>query len=124
MERYWTLKYLEQNGITDLTATLIKDNLVRADSLPLVLPVLGAEGLPRGAHVRVHLGKVDEISLDVSGTVTERLDGPVDDVGDSSDESGEDEESLGTSLALAINLDEADVDAAPPAAEPVAAAGD
>jgi exoribonuclease II len=117
MERYWTLKHLEQNGITDLTATLIKDNLVRADALPLVLPVLGAEGLPRGAHVRVHLGKVDEISLEVSGTVIERLDGPADESSDSSDESGEDDDSLGTSLALAINLDEADGDTLPRAAD-------
>jgi exoribonuclease II len=125
MERYWTLKYLEQNGITDLTATLIKDNLVRADSLPLVLPVLGAEGLPRGAHVRVHLGQIDEISLEVSGTVTERLDLPVDDAGDGSDESGEDDDALGTPLALAINLDEADGDAGPRTADAaVAAAGD
>jgi exoribonuclease II len=116
MERYWTLKHLEQNGITDLTATLIKDNLVRADSLPLVLPVLGAEGLPRGAHVRVHLGQVDEISLDVSGTVIERLDLPVDETGnDGSDDSGEDDDSLGTSLALAINLD--DGEASPDATE-------
>jgi exoribonuclease II len=116
MERYWTLKHLEQNGITDLTATLIKDNLVRADSLPLVLPVLGAEGLPRGAHVRVHLGQIDEISLDVSGTVIERLDVPVDETGsDGSDDSGEDDDSLGTSLALAINLD--DGEASPDATE-------
>ena len=77
MERFWTLKHLEQAGITELTATLFKDNLVRADTLPLVLPVLGADGLPRGAHVRVRLGAIDEITLDVSGTVIERLDAPV-----------------------------------------------
>ncbi|MFY8018878.1 MAG: ribonuclease catalytic domain-containing protein, partial [Inhella sp.] len=35
MERYWTLQYLRQNAITELHATLIKDNLVRADTLPL-----------------------------------------------------------------------------------------
>jgi len=74
IERYWTLKYLEQNGITELTATAFKDNLVRADDLPLVLPALGAQGLPRGAKVRVKLGAIDEITLDISGTVTERLD--------------------------------------------------
>ncbi len=40
MERFWTLKYLEQEGITELEATLIKDvpngALARADTLPLV----------------------------------------------------------------------------------------
>ena len=47
---------------------------MRADDLPLVLPALGAMGLPRGARVRVRLGEIDEITLDISGTVIERLD--------------------------------------------------
>jgi hypothetical protein len=42
-----------------------------------VFPVLGAQGLTRGARLRVRLGEVDEIALDVSGTVIERLDDPV-----------------------------------------------
>ena len=74
IERYWTLKYLQQNEVTELTAGFMKDNLVRADELPLVLPAVGAQGLPRGARVRVKLGEVDHITLDVSGTVIERLD--------------------------------------------------
>ncbi|MCB2017802.1 MAG: RNB domain-containing ribonuclease, partial [Hydrogenophaga sp.] len=104
MERFWTLRHLQQAGITELTATLIKDNLVRADTLPLVLPVLGAEGLPRGAHVRVRLGTIDEIALDVSGTVIERLDGVAEDLGEASEDDGED---LATPLALAIDVNEA-----------------
>jgi exoribonuclease II len=114
MERFWTLKHLQQAGVSELTATLIKDNLVRADALPLVLPVLGAEGLPRGAHVRVRLGAIDEIALDVSGTVIERLDGAVEALDESSE--GEDEE-LGAPLALAIDVNEPEtgtVDAAVP----------
>ncbi|WP_310565512.1 ribonuclease catalytic domain-containing protein [Hydrogenophaga sp.] len=113
MERFWTLKHLQQTGATELTATLIKDNLVRADSLPLVMPVMGADGLPRGAHVRVRLGAIDEIALDVSGTVIERLDGPV----EALDESGEDEgEELAAPLALAIDVNEAPAGADAPAA--------
>ena len=113
MERFWTLRHLQQAGITELTATLIKDNLVRADTLPLVLPVLGADGLPRGAHVKVRLGAIDEIALDVSGTVIERLDGPV----EALDESGEDEgEELAAPLALAIDVNEAEPGAAEAAA--------
>ncbi len=104
MERFWTLKHLQQTGTTELTATLIKDNLVRADTLPLVLPVLGAEGLPRGAHVKVRLGAIDEIALDVSGTVIERLDQAI----EALDESAEDEgEELAAPLALAIDVNEA-----------------
>ena len=74
IERYWTLKYLQQNGITEITATAFKDHLVRADDLPLVLPASGALGLPRGAKVRIKLGEIDEITLDITGAVIERLD--------------------------------------------------
>jgi exoribonuclease-2 len=114
MERYWTLQHLKQNHITEVTATLIKDNLVRADTLPLVLPVMGADGLPRGAHVRVRLGEVDDITLDIHGTVIERLDLPVEDLSEDNGDSGEDDEALATPLALAIDVD----DAAPTADAP------
>ena len=76
IERYWTLKYLQQNEVSELTATFMKDNLVRADELPLVLPAMGAQGLPRNARVRVKLGTIDEMTLDIGGTVVERLDEP------------------------------------------------
>ena len=67
--------FLQQNGLTELEATLFKDGLVRAPTpLPLVLPVAGAQNLPRGARVRVRLGEPDLISLDIHGTVVERLD--------------------------------------------------
>ncbi|MDP2163114.1 MAG: RNB domain-containing ribonuclease [Hydrogenophaga sp.] len=116
MERYWTLQHLKQNHITEVTATLIKDNLVRADTLPLVLPVMGADGLPRGAHVRVRLGEVDDITLDIHGTVIERLDLPVEDLSEDNGDSGEDDEALAAPLALAIDVDDAGTtaNAAPP----------
>jgi len=107
MERYWTLQHLKQNNISEVTATLIKDNLVRADTLPLVLPVMGAEGLPRGAHVRVRLGEVDDITLDIHGTVIERLDLAVADLSEDNGDSGEDDEALAAPLALAIDVEDA-----------------
>ena len=105
MERFWTLKYLQQNGITELEASFFKENLVRADTLPLVLPVMGGQNLPRGARVRVKLGEMDLITLDISGTVVERLDTPVTehDVADNADE--EDEEVSGP-IAIAVDISE------------------
>jgi exoribonuclease-2 len=114
MERYWTLKYIEQNGITELDVSLIKDALARADTLPLVLPIMGADGWPRGAQARVRLGRSDLMALDVSATVVARLDNP-----DSTDDDRvvdiEDEETvLATPLTLAIDTD--DSEAVEPAA--------
>ncbi len=107
MERFWTLKYLQQNGITELEASVFKDNMVRADTLPLVLPVMGAQNLPRGARVRVKLGEMDLITLDISGTVIERLDTPVAEQGmaDNAEDDTEDEEVSGP-IAIAVDVSE------------------
>ena len=116
IERYWTLKYLQQNGITELTATSFKDNLVRADELPLVLAALGAQGLPRGARVRIKLGAIDEITLDISGTVIERLDTAAEETpGNQDEEQGDDgeEELTAGPISIAVDLNEAEPDAAP-----------
>ena len=102
MERFWTLKYLAQNGITEVTASLFRENMVRCDDLPLVLPVVGAQNLPRGAHVRVRLGQVDEITLDISGTVIERLDADLN-TDDGDDGEGGDEPIAGPIL-LAMDV--------------------
>ena len=48
IERYWALRSLLQNGIGELDATVMKDGLVRAETLPLVFRAAGAERLPRG----------------------------------------------------------------------------
>ena len=106
MERFWTLKYLQQNGMEDLVCTVFKDNMVRADELPLVLPVVGAQGLPRGARVRVRLGAMDLITLDIQGTVTERLDAPQADQTPVDDAPEDDDETAGP-IAIAVDINEA-----------------
>jgi exoribonuclease-2 len=118
MERYWTLKALQQQDVRELVATVFKDNLARADDLPLVLPVLGAGDLPRGARVRVRLGAIDPIALDVSGTVIERLDAaPA--TGASEEDDSEDEAVAGPiAIAVDVNDTEATTGAAEPAPAP------
>jgi exoribonuclease II len=74
IERYWTLQYLAQNGITELNAVVMKDGLVRADELPLVFRVPGTESLPRGAHVRVAVTGSDLLTLDIHASLVARLD--------------------------------------------------
>jgi exoribonuclease-2 len=74
IERYWTLKYLEQNHITELDASVLKDGLVRADDLPLVFRALGAESLARGARVRVRVTGTDLLTLDLHASLLTQLD--------------------------------------------------
>ncbi len=101
MERFWTLRYVQQHGLTELEATVFKDNMVRADALPLVLPVVGAQGLPRGARVKVRLGDIDLITLDVHGTVVERLDASA---AAPADEGEDDEEEVAGPIAIAVDV--------------------
>ncbi|MBC7547230.1 MAG: RNB domain-containing ribonuclease, partial [Polaromonas sp.] len=112
IERYWTLKYLQQNGITELTATAFKDNLVRADDLPLVLPAVGALGLPRGARVRVRLGDINEITLDVTGAVIERLDLVAEASLADVDEGDDGEEVAAGPISIAVDVNEPAADTA------------
>jgi exoribonuclease-2 len=109
MERFWTLQYLQQNSITELDAMVFKDNLARAETLPLVLPLMGAQNLPRNARVRVRLGEIDLITLDIHGTALERLDTPQAGLMDSDtateEDSGDDDEVAGP-IAIAVDISE------------------
>jgi exoribonuclease II len=120
MERFWTLKYIQQQGLTELVGTAFKEGLIRADDLPLVLPVLGAGDLPRGAKVRVKLGEIDLITLDVAGTVIERLDVTPEIL--AAEEEGEDEPAAGPiSIAVDVNEPTDSESAAPKAPAPATA---
>ncbi len=110
MERFWVLQYLRQNSITEIEATLFKDNLARADHLPLVLPVAGAQSLPRGSRVLLRLGPIDQVALDVHGTVLSRLDEAAD---VSLDEEDSSEDDMAGPLAIAVDMDEASEQSSP-----------
>jgi exoribonuclease-2 len=106
MERFWTLKYVQQQGLSEITATVFKENMVRADDLPLVLPVAGAKDLPRGARVRVRLGEIDEVSLDIHGTVVERLDSTDDTQPVQQDAEEGDDDAVAGPIAIAVDITE------------------
>ena len=81
IERYWALVSLAQNDLHELDAVVMKDGLVRADDLPLVFRAIGAEGLSRGARVRVRIQGTDLLTLDLHASVAARLDGAEVDAG-------------------------------------------
>ncbi|MBA2672465.1 RNB domain-containing ribonuclease [Ramlibacter sp.] len=104
MERFWTLQYVAQHGLHELTGSVFKEGLVRADDLPLVLPVMGANGLPRGAHLRVKLGEVDPITLDLAGTLLERLDSVPEAAPSEEDDS--DDQPVAGPIAIAVDVND------------------
>lgn len=118
IERYWTLRWLTQNGVTEIECGVMKDGLVRADTLPLVLRAVGAEQMPRGARVRVRLGEPDLLTLDIGGTVSVRLDDPSTSADDAViDEDADDVATEAAApLTIAIDMQDADSAEAAPAA--------
>ena len=62
MEAYWSLVYLQQQGTSELTATILKEDLVRIEGLPLVTRATGIpfDALPKSQA----LFKITELDAD------------------------------------------------------------
>jgi exoribonuclease-2 len=106
IERYWALQFLAQNDVGELDATVLKEGLVRADSLPLVFRAVGADSLPRGSGVRVRVGAADLLTLDLSASVVaRRADAPADRVdGGPAGEGDDDADMAAGPLSIAVDV--------------------
>jgi exoribonuclease-2 len=112
MERFWTLQYLKQHNITELSATVFKafpgqPPMARADDLPLVLPVFGGGDLPRGARVQIRLSDVDDISLDISGHLLHILETDAPSSAEQAEMTEDEDDSAAGPIALAMDVNEA-----------------
>lgn len=65
MERYWCLRWLQQQDIRVITATVLRDDLVRLDGAPLVTRVPGLPALERGHQVTIEILGYDELALEL-----------------------------------------------------------
>jgi exoribonuclease-2 len=59
LERHWCLAYLRQEGIAEAGATVVREELVRIDGLPLVCRAVGLPSAVPGERVRVAFGEID-----------------------------------------------------------------
>lgn len=111
MERYWGLRWLVQEGVARIGATVIKGDVLRLDGLPFVQRLPGMPELPRGQKLELDVLGTDFIDLLLEARLRDVLAGQTEtDV--------EDEEVVDETLAEP----EAPADQAA-AAEPPAAAG-
>ncbi len=120
IERFWTLQWVAQQGLTEIDASVMKDGLVRADSVPLVFRLPGTDSLPRGSRVRARINGMDLLTLELHATLAARLDeaAPAT-TADEATAEDDDTEPTGA-LQLAIDLD--DGGSAAPAADVAVAA--
>jgi exoribonuclease-2 len=120
MERYWTLRYLQQEGIRECEAEVLRsfggEAAVRLSSLPLVVPVAGAQEHARGTRVKLQIVAMDLITLDVQARLVQVLG---DQAGEDAEEGDEDDgAAVVTAVQTAVDVSEApleDAEAAAPA---------
>jgi exoribonuclease-2 len=63
MERYWCLRWLVQERIETVSATVLRENLCRFDDLPLVVRVASLPAFRPGERVLLEVSKIDLVEL-------------------------------------------------------------
>jgi exoribonuclease-2 len=66
LERYWCLRWLQQNAVARIGATLLKPDLLRLDDMPLMTRMTGLPPLARGQRVELDIVGLDEVDLTVA----------------------------------------------------------
>lgn len=61
MERYWCLRWLQQESLTEADGVVLKENLVKFDRLPLTVRVPSLPDLSCGTSVRLEITQIDLI---------------------------------------------------------------
>ncbi len=66
MERYWCLQYLIQEQITEVTATVWRENLVRIDGMFYITKVPSLPELKVGSKVLLEIKHIDTLLMELS----------------------------------------------------------
>lgn len=75
MDRYWSLRWIMQEGLKQLEAIVVKGDLVRIDGLPFMQRVPGLpEDLPRGRKVLLLVQNCDLVNLVLEASLIKVLD--------------------------------------------------
>ncbi|KVE39756.1 ribonuclease catalytic domain-containing protein [Burkholderia sp. TSV86] len=97
MEYFWCLRWIKQEGRKQVSATVVKGDLVRLDEVPLLLhvPALGVHA--RGTRVLLDVMSIDELTVEASVRLVSVLDAPTVSSGEPADDD-EDTEAAGDAL--------------------------
>lgn len=74
LERYWCLRYLQQQNIEIVKASVLRESLVRLSGLPLICRAPSLPNLPFGTEVEMEIGAIDLWNLELSCRFKAKLD--------------------------------------------------
>ncbi len=74
MERYWCLRWLLQEKIETVDARVLRENLVRLDEIPLIFRAHGVPDSSAGTRLRLSVGDIDLLDLDIRVRLLEVLE--------------------------------------------------
>ena len=74
MERYWCLRWLAQENIRVIDATMRRDNLAKIDHLPIMQRIASAPELNPGTRIRLAVESHDVLTLELGCRYVETLD--------------------------------------------------
>jgi len=78
LERYWMLRWLIQENVHEVTASVIREDLVRFDNLPMVTRAPSVMGVASGAKVRLAISHIDLLDISFHAEFVETLEAPPD----------------------------------------------
>ncbi|MBP0591871.1 RNB domain-containing ribonuclease [Paraburkholderia sp. LEh10] len=76
MEYFWCLRWLTQENKKQVTASMVKGDLVRLEEVPLLLHVPGLGVHARGTRLMLEVMSVDELTVEASVRLLHVLDAP------------------------------------------------
>ena len=74
MERFWCLRWLQQQQITECEANVLKEDLVRLSDAPMVVRLAGLPALERGQRIALHITGFDELALEMDCRFVSRIE--------------------------------------------------
>ena len=74
MERYWSLRWIEQEGLKTIEAVVVKGELIRIEGLPFMQRMPGLPDLPRGQKILLDILGVDYVDVLLEARLKQVLD--------------------------------------------------
>jgi exoribonuclease-2 len=76
MERYWCLRWLQQQNVIECEATILKEDLARLSNAPMIVRLAGLPSLERGQRITLHIMSIDELTLEMDCRFMASIESP------------------------------------------------